>query len=405
MTIFTRLSSLERSSTIALVTLLGACGEFPGSGPAGESDGRSQSLLSHALAANASAATERAAPDKVALAAEAIPVGWVRMPGAIVRRECVHEVPKGATVDENGNVRVGVSLVAHYNRCTEPVRLTQRNQLAPSAVTVSKFHPHHNTSPSQIGAGPINDGAWVETNEVDAYGYDDANGVTTLTTHWFVPEAPQNTGATFFLFAGVGTRDGNSVMQSVLQWGSAWDGGGNGWFIVSVGVNQGGYYHSPLEGPISDFDSVSSSISVQSQDPLCTNPTEMPCNSTWQIFTQTAAGWWTEFDFGFTVQPDQAPAGVFHMVYLGALEAYNVGDCSQIYNDIDQFRLDSLAYGFPNRTNFTPPFGAWYSPVFTGNPPGCSLFAGMENDIPSDFGPNPVGDISTEGCGNQTYCE
>lgn len=54
---------------------------------------------------------------------------WAQLPGALIRPDCVHEIPKGARVeigtDGNltGDVTLKGELVAHYDSCPEQARL------------------------------------------------------------------------------------------------------------------------------------------------------------------------------------------------------------------------------------------------------------------------------------------
>src|ERR1700733_9322953 len=50
---------------------------------------------------------------------------WVQVPGELIRPDCVHEVPNGATVEVgsdgqiSGDVSLNGVLVAHYDDCSE----------------------------------------------------------------------------------------------------------------------------------------------------------------------------------------------------------------------------------------------------------------------------------------------
>lgn len=46
--------------------------------------------------------------------------GWVQAPGMLIRPECVHHVPNGATVTESGDVILNGAVIAHYDKCAEP---------------------------------------------------------------------------------------------------------------------------------------------------------------------------------------------------------------------------------------------------------------------------------------------
>src|SRR5215472_16747121 len=51
--------------------------------------------------------------------------GWVQVPGALVRPDCVFEVPNEAQVGDNGDIIVNGALWAHYDDCPEAPVLTR----------------------------------------------------------------------------------------------------------------------------------------------------------------------------------------------------------------------------------------------------------------------------------------
>jgi hypothetical protein len=48
--------------------------------------------------------------------------GWVHVPGGLlIRPECVHQVPNGASIDgDSGNVSLNGVVIAHWDKCAEP---------------------------------------------------------------------------------------------------------------------------------------------------------------------------------------------------------------------------------------------------------------------------------------------
>jgi len=58
--------------------------------------------------------------------------GWVQIPGALIRPDCVHEIPNGAEVEENGDITSEGSIVAHYDACPEaPISTRPRHGAVP----------------------------------------------------------------------------------------------------------------------------------------------------------------------------------------------------------------------------------------------------------------------------------
>ena len=68
--------------------------------------------------------------------------GWVQIPGALIRPDCVHEVPKGALVSESGDVTLHGALIAHYDDCPEtPIHTRPRHGFAPAFTDQNRLLP------------------------------------------------------------------------------------------------------------------------------------------------------------------------------------------------------------------------------------------------------------------------
>jgi hypothetical protein len=382
-------------SGVAAAALLGACSAAPGS----QGDPSAQSRPSAGTVAAATANTQsgaRLSADPALSMADALPKGWVHMPGAIVREDCVHQVPDGATVYENGDVTVNGSVVAHYDACPEHIVRTTK-PVEPSAEKLAQggtAGAERSSATALFGAGQYYDGHWITMNGANEYGFDGSTGgmgVTKVDETWFVPSVPPSNGATTYMFSAVGSYDGNSVVQSVMQWGSdAW-GGGNYYSLVSVGVNEGGYYVGPHSGAVTPYDQLEG-VEYVSSDNLtqCANPNQ-GCSETWTILTNdtSRSGFNRNLSFNYSYTAQQTPSHVFHAVYVGVWEGYNISNCGQLWQDeAEQFYLKGMYYGYPNYTSINPnSSGHWISPTFQ-NPGGCNYASCI-------YGTNPFNGVIT----------
>src|SRR5580693_5155063 len=84
----------------------------------------SRSIFALTLAFGLSSAARAQQADATAVSLKAHP-GWVQVPGALIRPDCVHEVPLGAKIGANGDITLAGSVVAHYDACPEPAIITR----------------------------------------------------------------------------------------------------------------------------------------------------------------------------------------------------------------------------------------------------------------------------------------
>lgn len=166
-----------------------------------------------------------------------VPSDYTSTPGGWIHPSCIHEVPNGATIEENGDVVLNKTVVAHHEPCAHvPIRTFPSK----GAATVSPI-PKRQTPPQ----GPSSYSGWVEytsqyapTNEVisNIYGTMD------------VPTNPTQNGATLYYFQSLeSTVDNNcGIIQPVLQWGVSPAGGGNYWSVGAWWWSNSNQYHSGL---------------------------------------------------------------------------------------------------------------------------------------------------------------
>jgi hypothetical protein len=140
-----------------------------------------------------------------AAAAAPLPPDYVRVPGGLAHRSCVHPAPP------------------------RPLR---QAALRPCA------HPF-------LRAAGGHGAAWKAWAQASAPG---ASAVTALNSSWRVPSAPQSAqGQVLFFWNGVEPADTSAVLQPVLQWGPSAAGGGDYWAVAAwyVSATHGSHY-SPL---------------------------------------------------------------------------------------------------------------------------------------------------------------
>jgi len=261
--------------------------------------------------------------------------GWVQVPGALVRPDCVHEVPNGATVavgedgQATGEVTLKGEFIAHYGSCPE-AQISTRH----TASAVSK--------PGQTPGTPFN--GWVEDSQQNL-SLASGDNIDLEDGYWYVPDAPSVNGGLIYLFNGLAPAAQNWIMQPVLQYGVGAAGGGNYWAIASWfgGGPSGTYYHSPLE-------------------------TVNAGNVLWGLNEQTAGG----SSLDYFIEADDTTTGAYSWLsitttgikwsdaYEGVLEVYGVNECSQLpSSDYALFYASDVYHGYP--------YYDYVSPGFTGS--------------------------------------
>jgi hypothetical protein len=171
---------------------------------------------------------------------------WIKVPGGLYHPDCVHEVPNGARVEENGDVTVAGSVVAHYDTCPHtPIRTGRHAEgLEPAPI---------GTPCNGVGCGWVEDAQMWPTLPV-------GQNISVVQSRWTVPPLPSESGAYVYLWNGIGTQSYSWIMQPVLQYGAATATapdpdvytsgevygslGGNYWFIASWLVGNTDTYHS-----------------------------------------------------------------------------------------------------------------------------------------------------------------
>jgi hypothetical protein len=161
--------------------------------------------------------------------------GWIHVPGALVRPDCMHEIPNGASVKvengrDTGDVTMKGIIVAHYEPCSEDavVRLSQGESGNP-AISDS------------TGNGVVEASYW---NYKPRKSSDD---ICYLYSSVTVPSNPSENGATIFLYSAVVSSTGTYDFVPALQYGSNGPVGGNYWVAVTYFTTPTNEYYSTAE--------------------------------------------------------------------------------------------------------------------------------------------------------------
>ena len=306
-----------------------------GSGLAGKSSRRAgYSIAALAIAFCLSAAAQA---QRVAVSLKDHP-GWVQIPGALIRPDCVHEIPNGADVEENGDITLEGSIVAHYDACPEEPISTR---------------PRHGVVP-QYTDEPGTGNGWIEAVQEDV-SLSSGDNIDKIVGTWTVPSDPSTNGGIIFIFNGLEPTTENVIIQPVLQYGSSAAGGGNYWAIASWLVNSTNAYFSPLE-TVNVGDTIQGNTYIKSTSGGKLN---------WEIkATDTTSGAYSNlgaYSSGYT----------WNWAFSGVLEAYNISSCKNLpASHSDEFKGNTVDHGYPSFNKVT---AGWYGATYSYGGPACGF--------------------------------
>jgi hypothetical protein len=274
--------------------------------------------------------------------------GWAHLPGVIIRPDCAHEIPKGATVeigkDGNltGDVTLNGELIAHYDDCPEKAIVTRRSAHAQGVAQAQA------QAQEETGNGWIEDDHW--NSELGA-----SDDIDYMGSNWTVPPYPsEDNGQVIDLSNGIGTANYKFFLEAALVYGY------NGMF--------GGHYYSIatfLVGPSSVY--YSAPEYVYPGDSL-TGFTQMTRKSGstkyWGVaIVDNSTGAYSAGSYGVSGQH-------WTFAYRGALQAYNLNACAEFPASPRTVFSDATVYhGFPNFYEFSYP--NWVGGGFAYGGPTC----------------------------------
>lgn len=242
-----------------------------------------------------------------------LPPGFVITPGGPRHRSLVHRVePHEAVLDGRGAPRI-----------LDVATGMARDLPAPEAGADVVSAPT---------TGWITYAGWTN---------DTGHSITSFSTTWTVPPAPQDPtdDQLIFLFSGIQNSANSTILQPVLQWGTSGAGGDASWMVASwyVGLN-GHAMHSPL-------------VAVNPGDTLVGVMTLAGVNN--------KPGTPTTFDYHcvFTGLPETSlhVRNIGELVWANqTLEAYRIESCGD-YPDTASTAMKAIAI----RTGTTSPSLTW----------------------------------------------
>jgi len=268
---------------------------------------------------------------------------WVQVPGELIRPDCVHEIPSGATVEVgndgqiSGDVTLDGVLVAHYEDC-------------PEAPIITRPLGESNGLEHDPGTG----NGWVEaSNWLVSLGSGD--NLDEIAGDWNVPSDPKVNGALIYLFNGMEPSTFKWILQPVLQYGASPAGGGNYWGIASWLVGSKAY-HSPL-------------ATVNPKDAL-RGYTKITSVSSGTIHWKVSA---KDNTTGASSALNAHSTGLqWTWALAGVLEVYGVTSCSEFPANGEAVFTKSDAYhGYPKFDLLTPP--AWTASYWSYGGPSCGF--------------------------------
>jgi hypothetical protein len=289
-------------------------------------------LVASGLLTGLTFSLEAAAQSSSAALSSSIP--WQHVPnGKYVRADCVHKLPIGAHVDENGNMTLNGTILAHYNACPEPAKSAAQTESASSSSIMAPTT-----------------GGWVE-DVSQTFSLPSGDYIDQVYGTWVVPALPPGgigTNTYVFLWNGLQPTGIGAIMQSVLSVGkfceySPSNGNfdcttSNSWQIESwLGTTGDQYYYSPPE-IVGQGDTIFGETYATSQSGSTVQ---------WEIFTEDLAS------TAYTFMTASSTAITWNFVNGGVLEASLNGNCEFLPGGGSVYFAGTYAsHQYPNFTNY-----------------------------------------------------
>lgn len=147
---------------------------------------------------------------------------WLPTPAGLAYKSCVHQVPDGAEVSEDGTVALNGVVLDKIPPCAYS-GMVKVPRVADQGIGSAAAPPV-----------PLTDGWWLDS------WWTSSSQIVSHTAKWTVPPNPTSNGATVFLFPSVEpSGSGGGIVQPVLQWGVSAAGGGDYWRMANWFVPSG----------------------------------------------------------------------------------------------------------------------------------------------------------------------
>jgi hypothetical protein len=268
--------------------------------------------------------------------------GWIQVPGALVRPDCVHQIPKGAGPRiedgrDTGDVSLNGNIIAHYDPCPEDatIRFAQKSS---ESFAIS----------NSTGSGVVEASYWDDTSLGSSDNMDEV--ANTLT----VPSKPTKNGAVILLYNGIEDSTEKYVFAPTLQYGKNDGEGGNYWTIVTYFVTPSTTYVSPAE-KVNGGDSLSLFTYIFSKS---------GGTYTWFMEAQDLT------NNADSYQNDTSTGLHWNFAISGALSVGNLSSCSEFPATKAVFTGTFVDHGFPSYNKLSP---KWVGSTYSYGGPSCSF--------------------------------
>ncbi len=267
--------------------------------------------------------------------------GWIQVPGALVRPDCVHQIPKGAgprieNGRDTGDVVLHGNIIAHYDPCPEDATIRFAQETSEGSVI------------SNYGNG------WVEASYWDDTSLGSSDNMDFVGNALTVPSKPTEGGAVIYLFNGIESANGSYLLAPTLQYGNNGVVGGNYWVIVAYFVAGSNTYYGAAE-------------KVYAGDSL---------DLFSEIYTVVSGtyGWLVEVEdltTGTFAYQDASSTGVhWNLAISGGLQVNVVVSCSQFPASKAVFSDTVVDHGFPAYHKLSP---KWVGKTYAYGGPACGF--------------------------------
>jgi hypothetical protein len=257
-----------------------------------------------------------------AYAAASKSTGWMKTPGGLENTSCVHELPAGAKMVNNG-------AQSYF------ILKSGAHQALPQCAYAKIVQPQSSTSLAKnLAPGPSTappTGGWYYDTS-----WNSPTWLSELRTEYEVPAAPTESGATIFVFSSFQDAGLTAIVQPVLTYGPNGDYGGNYWYIAPWYVYEGG-------------DVVGVDETVSQGDTIYGQMTATDCNSaghcTWTIAIQDNSN--TSVPASTAVVES---ATAYTSAQAGVLEIYNATGCAMLPHSDHAVYRDVYTYSGSGHT-------------------------------------------------------
>jgi hypothetical protein len=270
--------------------------------------------------------------------------GWVLVPGAIVRPDCVHQIPNGAgprieNGRDTGDVSLNGMIIAHYDPCPEDATIRLAQETSKSSVISDS-----------TGSSLVELSYWDDTS----LGSND--NIDYLENTLTVPSEPTKNGGMILLYNALQDSTGTYIFAPALQYGTNFGEGGNYWIMTTYFVTPSNTYLSAAK-KVNKGDGLGSFI---------------------QLYGEKTDGssyfWEVEVSDGPITSSDQkvlvSTGPHFNFAVSGALTVGNLSSCSEFPASKAVFTVTAVDHGWPDYKQLTP---KWVGATYAYGGPACGF--------------------------------